>query len=101
MKMPTAAQFVPRTHNLSKLRAAAAQCQGCELFRRATQTVFGAGPRHARLMLVGETPGDEEDLAGEPFVGPAGRLLDAALHGAGIDRDADELAAIGDEHELV
>ena len=57
------------------------------MWRAATQTVFGEGPRHARLMLVGETPGDQEDVAGKPFVGPAGRLLDRALASAGIDRD--------------
>lgn len=83
----SARRFVPDTHNIPKLRAAAAACQGCELFRRATQTVFGEGSRSARLMLVGETPGDQEDLAGRPFVGPAGRLLDDALAEVGIARD--------------
>ncbi|HTU26358.1 MAG TPA: UdgX family uracil-DNA binding protein [Pirellulales bacterium] len=82
----SAAEFVPETHSLSKLRAAAAACEGCELFRRATQTVFGEGPAHASLMLVGETPGDQEDLSGHPFVGAAGRLLDELLAAAGIDR---------------
>ncbi|HET8814905.1 MAG TPA: uracil-DNA glycosylase family protein [Solirubrobacterales bacterium] len=61
-------------------------CRGCELYRDATQTVFGQGRRSAELMLVGEQPGDKEDLEGEPFVGPAGRLLDRALQEAGIDR---------------
>lgn len=64
------------------------ECRGCELYRDATQAVFGAGPRSARVLIVGEQPGDREDLAGEPFVGPAGRLLDKALAEAGIDRDA-------------
>ena len=82
----SASSFVPATHSLARLRAAAADCQGCELFRHATQTVFGDGPAHARLMLVGETPGDQEDRAGHPFVGPAGELLDAALVEAGVDR---------------
>ena len=69
------------------VRAAAAECRGCPLWRDATQTVFGEGPRRARLMLVGEMPGDREDLAGRPFVGPAGKLLDDALEAAGIERD--------------
>jgi uracil-DNA glycosylase len=72
--------------DLAVLRAAADGCTNCELHRDATQTVFGAGPPSARLMLVGEQPGDREDLAGEPFVGPAGRLLDQALEQAGIPR---------------
>ncbi|HET7923490.1 MAG TPA: UdgX family uracil-DNA binding protein, partial [Rhodanobacteraceae bacterium] len=67
---------------------AAAECRGCELFRRATQTVFGEGAPHARIMLVGETPGDREDFVGRPFVGPAGQLLDRALDAAEIDRAA-------------
>ena len=71
---------------LDELRAEAAGCRNCELWREATQTVFGEGPAGARMMLVGEQPGDQEDLAGHPFVGPAGRLLDDALAGAGIDR---------------
>jgi DNA polymerase len=85
-KTPSAREFVPDTHSLARLRAAAAGCEGCDLFRRATQTVFGEGPAKARLMLVGETPGDQEDLAGRPFVGAAGRLLDELLAEAGIDR---------------
>ncbi len=73
----------------AKLRAAAADCQGCDLYRHATQTVFGEGPaRASALMLVGETPGDQEDRAGHPFIGPAGAFLDAALAEAGIDRGA-------------
>jgi uracil-DNA glycosylase len=82
----SAADFVPDTRSLRALREAAAECHGCPLWADATQTVFGAGPRKARLMLVGEQPGDKEDLEGEPFVGPAGRELDRALEEAGIDR---------------
>ncbi|RIQ37431.1 UdgX family uracil-DNA binding protein [Jiangella rhizosphaerae] len=78
---------IPRTRSLARLRAAAAECQACDLYRDATQTVFGAGPRDAPLMLVGETPGDVEDREGRPFAGPAGRLLDRALAEAGLDRD--------------
>lgn len=73
--------------DLDSLREEAAGCTRCHLHRDATQTVFGAGPRDADLMLVGEQPGDREDLEGAPFVGPAGRLLDDALDDAGIDRD--------------
>jgi DNA polymerase len=69
------------------VREAAAGCKACDLWRKGTQTVFGEGAAHARLMLVGEQPGNEEDLAGHPFVGPAGRLLDKALAEAGIPRD--------------
>jgi uracil-DNA glycosylase len=87
MKPPPANPFVPETHDLKKLRAAAAACEGCELFRNATQTVFGEGPSDARLMFVGETAGDQEDLAGRPFVGAAGRLLDEALTEVGIERN--------------
>jgi DNA polymerase len=72
--------------SLDELRTAARGCTACDLHRNATQTVFGAGGEGARLMLVGEQPGDREDVAGEPFVGPAGRLLDEALEAAGIDR---------------
>jgi DNA polymerase len=72
---------------VTKLAAAARGCRGCRLYADAEQTVFGAGPRTARMMLVGEQPGDQEDRAGKPFVGPAGRLLDKALDAAGIDRD--------------
>jgi uracil-DNA glycosylase len=83
----TAADYVPKTRSLRTLATAAAVCQRCELFEAATQTVFGAGPRSARIMFVGEQPGDVEDQRGEPFVGPAGKLLDDALRDAGIDRD--------------
>ena len=75
---------MPRS--LSAVRAAAARCHNCELWKHATQTVFGEGPSRAQLMLVGEQPGNDEDLAGRPFVGPAGRILDQALAAAGIDR---------------
>jgi uracil-DNA glycosylase family protein len=81
-----ATPFLPAEPTLEALRAAAASCEGCDLYRCATQTVFGEGPPDARLMLVGETPGDREDRAGQPFVGPAGRELDHALEAAGIDR---------------
>ncbi|HEX9822505.1 MAG TPA: UdgX family uracil-DNA binding protein [Methylomirabilota bacterium] len=81
-----AAPFVPGGAGLDELRAAAARCEGCELFRHATQMVFGRGPADARVVLVGEQPGDQEDLRGAPFVGPAGEVLDRALAEAGIDR---------------
>jgi DNA polymerase len=69
------------------VRAVAAGCKACDLYKRGTQTVFGEGPKRAEIMLVGEQPGDAEDLAGHPFVGPAGKLLDRALAEAGIDRN--------------
>jgi uracil-DNA glycosylase len=72
--------------SLKTLREEAANCRACPLWKDATQTVFGEGPQHARVMLVGEQPGDKEDLAGKPFVGPAGQMLDRALEEAGIDR---------------
>ncbi|CAL9551504.1 UdgX family uracil-DNA binding protein [Streptomyces sp. enrichment culture] len=81
----TAQPFVPDRGGLTALRKAAADCHGCPLHRDATQTVFGAGKASARVMLVGEQPGDQEDRRGEPFVGPAGRLLDRALAEAGVD----------------
>jgi len=77
---------VPHTTSLEELREAAKHCRACDLWRNATQTVFGAGPARADVMFVGEQPGDQEDLAGEPFVGPAGRVLDEALAEVGIDR---------------
>jgi uracil-DNA glycosylase len=80
------AQPPPKARNVEELREAAASCHGCELYRDATQTVFGEGAERSRLMLVGEQPGDQEDLQGRPFVGPAGRLLEKALDEAGIDR---------------
>ena len=81
-----ATPFLPERRSLKTLREAAAGCRGCHLWRRATQTVFGEGRQAARLMLVGEQPGDREDRAGAPFVGPAGRELDRALEEVGIDR---------------
>ncbi|MFL5834669.1 MAG: UdgX family uracil-DNA binding protein [Solirubrobacterales bacterium] len=84
--MSSAAEFVPPSRSLKALEEAAQACRGCELYKDATQAVFGSGRKKAKLMLVGEQPGDKEDLAGEPFVGPAGQLLDRALEEAGIDR---------------
>lgn len=81
-----ATPFLPERPTLPRLRAAADCCRGCELWRHATQTVFGEGSKNARLMFVGEMPGDKEDRAGKPFVGPAGREFDKALEAAGIDR---------------
>jgi uracil-DNA glycosylase family protein len=81
-----ATPFLPDRHSLKALREAAAGCRGCHLWRHATQTVFGEGAAGARVMLVGEQPGDREDRAGRPFVGPAGRELDRGLEAAGIDR---------------
>jgi uracil-DNA glycosylase len=82
----SAADFIPPRPTLSKLQEAAQGCRGCQLYLYATQAVFGEGPRTAEVMFVGEQPGDIEDRAGHPFVGPAGKLLDAALKEAGIDR---------------
>ncbi|HET8895745.1 MAG TPA: UdgX family uracil-DNA binding protein [Protaetiibacter sp.] len=79
--------YLPDTLDILSLETAARGCRGCDLFKAAEQTVFGAGHTDARLMLVGEQPGNEEDLEGEPFVGPAGRLLDKALAAAGVERD--------------
>jgi uracil-DNA glycosylase len=84
---PTAAAFLPDKHTLQRLRESAAGCKGCDLWKRGTQTVFGEGSSHARVVMVGEQPGDKEDLQGRPFVGPAGAVLDKALEAAGIDRD--------------
>lgn len=83
----TAAGLIPATPTLERLREAARTCRACNLWERATQTVFGEGLRQARVMLVGEQPGDREDLAGRPFVGPAGWLLNKALEQAGIARE--------------
>lgn len=82
---PGAAAWVPEDPTLETLRSAVQECRGCELYRDATQGVMGEGPTDASLMLLGEQPGDKEDVAGEPFVGPAGKLLDRALAEAGID----------------
>ncbi len=78
---------VPSTEDLNKVEAAAKGCTACHLYKRATQTVFGEGPKRAKVFMLGEQPGDQEDLAGTPFVGPAGKLLDRALIEAGIERD--------------
>jgi DNA polymerase len=83
-----AAELIPDRPTLPTVREAAKDCQACDLYKRGTQTVFGEGARKADLMLVGEQPGDAEDLAGHPFVGPAGKELDKALVEAGIDRGA-------------
>ena len=85
-KPPTAEPFLPPARDLPALARAVCACQGCDLYREATQAVFGEGPARARIMLVGEQPGDREDREGKPFVGPAGQLLDRALGEAGIDR---------------
>jgi uracil-DNA glycosylase family protein len=81
----SAAEFVPAEADLEGLRAAAKNCRGCHLYENATQTVFSKGPVSARMILVGEQPGDVEDRRGEPFVGPAGKLLDRAVAAAGLD----------------
>jgi DNA polymerase len=85
--MPGAQAFLPAERTLASLRAAIVTCRGCPLYRDATQAVFGEGRAHARIMMIGEQPGDSEDLAGRPFVGPAGRVLDGALAAAGIPRE--------------
>src|SRR4030081_2919581 len=86
-KLPSSAKdFFPKRKSLKAFRDAAADCKGCELWKRGTQTVFGEGARRAKVLFVGEQPGNEEDLSGKPFVGPAGRLLDDALTEAGIER---------------
>jgi uracil-DNA glycosylase len=85
--MPSAQDFIPAGQpSLPALAGAATGCRGCDLYRDASQTVFGRGPGDASVMLVGEQPGDQEDLAGAPFVGPAGKILDDALRAAGVDR---------------
>ncbi|HTI38720.1 MAG TPA: UdgX family uracil-DNA binding protein [Vicinamibacterales bacterium] len=83
---PPVSDLIPARPTLKTVREAARGCRACDLYRRGTQTVFGEGPRRARIMMVGEQPGDAEDIAGHPFVGPAGKLLDRALEEAGIDR---------------
>lgn len=83
----SALPWVPKTHNLAALRAAAPGCRGCDLYARATQVVFGEGPPDAKVVMVGEQPGDEEDRKGHPFVGPAGLLLSKAMEEAGLDRE--------------
>jgi DNA polymerase len=83
---PTAAAYIPDTLTITSARAAVQHCEGCPLYKDATQAVFGEGTLTSEVMLVGEQPGDQEDLAGAPFVGPAGKLLDRALDEAGIER---------------
>jgi DNA polymerase len=83
-----AERYVPERRSLGRMREAVQACRGCELWRDATQAVFGEGPAHADLVLVGEQPGDQEDRRGHPFVGPAGRLLDRGLESAGIESRA-------------
>ena len=85
-KQFSALPFIPDSHSLATLRKAARDCEGCPLFERATQTVFGEGAVHAAIFFVGEQPGDQEDISGKPFVGPAGKLLDKCLEAAGIER---------------
>jgi uracil-DNA glycosylase len=82
---PGAQQWVPDRPSLKRLREAVQECRGCELYRDATQAVMGEGPASASVMVLGEQPGDQEDLAGEPFVGPAGKLLDRALSASGLE----------------
>lgn len=83
---PEGNPFVPRTTNLKRLQQAAKDCKNCDLWERGTQTVFGEGQPASKVMLIGEQPGNEEDLQGRPFIGPAGRLLDKLLVEAGVDR---------------
>ncbi len=83
----TAAPLVPTKPTIPKLQSSAADCKACDLWKLGTQTVFGEGSSNARVMLVGEQPGDQEDIQGRPFVGPAGRILDKALEEAGINRN--------------
>jgi uracil-DNA glycosylase len=85
-KPPGAASFIPPNATLPKLREAVQNCEGCDLYEFATQAVFGEGPAHARMMLIGEQPGDQEDRTGKPFVGPAGEILNRALADARLDR---------------
>src|SRR6187551_3028464 len=84
----SAARFIPVKLTIPCLQQAASVCTGCDLYQRATQTVFGEGSTHATIMFVGEQPGDQEDRAGHPFVGPAGKILDKALAEAGIERES-------------
>lgn len=83
----SAREFLPKERTLETLRPAAQSCKGCDLYKNATQTVFGEGPERANVMFVGEQPGDQEDRQGRPFVGPAGRLVDRALAEARIPRE--------------
>jgi len=85
-EFPTAEPFLPARITLPALKKAVQGCRGCPLYKNATQAVLGEGPQHASVMFIGEQPGDQEDLAGKPFVGPAGKLLDGVLEEVGIDR---------------
>lgn len=85
--MAGAQEYLPARRNITALRRAAASCRGCDLYEDTTQTVFGAGPVKARLMMIGEQPGDREDIAGKPFVGPAGRVLDKVMAEVGLPRE--------------
>src|SRR6266513_1832147 len=85
-KKRSAAEYLPGSQDLPSLREASKSCRGCDLYQNASQTVFGEGTTNAQVMLVGEQPGDREDVEGRPFVGPAGKVLDRALEEAGIDR---------------
>src|SRR5229473_6614656 len=85
----------PDSPSLTTVREAAENCTACHLYKRATQTVFGEGPKKPAMMLVGEQPGDYEDVAGKPFVGPAGKIMDRALEEAGIDRSLPPMARGG------
>jgi uracil-DNA glycosylase len=85
-RYPGAAEFLPKRRNLTELRSAIQGCRGCDLYRDASQAVFGEGLKRSRLIMIGETPGDVEDRTGHPFTGPAGRLLDKAMQVAGLDR---------------
>ena len=87
MASGSAADFLPARRDLASLANAASGCKGCELYKNATQTVFGEGDTEARVMLVGEQPGDREDIEGLPFVGPAGRILDKAMKDIGVTRE--------------
>src|SRR4051812_44800510 len=85
-EFPTAEPFLPKRVSLPALREASKSCEGCGLYKHAAQTVFGEGPVDARVMFVGEQPGDQEDVAGKPFVGPSGKMLDTFMDKVGIDR---------------
>lgn len=95
---PGAGRWVPPDADVMQLRAAAQDCRGCELWHDATQVVFGEGPERVRLMLVGEQPGDREDLVGEPFVGPAGKLLDRVGAERGVPLTLGERVAVVTTH---
>jgi DNA polymerase len=86
MQAPSAQPFVPDSRDLSDLSKAVQRCEGCDLYKTATQAVFGEGPQRPEMVLVGEQPGDQEDVQGRPFVGPAGKMLDRALEDLRIDR---------------